>query len=186
MTDIAPLITLIEPEAEALGFDLVRVIFFGAGEERTLQIMAERPETGQLTIDDCAALSRRISDRFDELDPIEEAYRLEVSSPGIDRPLTRLKDFYAWVGHDAKVQLMNAPDLSDSGRKSAAGIITGVDGDVISLADRKAGTLEFTIDQVESAKLLLTDRLIAAARPLDVSGAEDFEEFEETTEQQDH
>ena len=95
MADIARITEVIEPEVKALGFDLVRVRMFKGGEigdeEHTLQIMAERPETGQLVIEDCAALSRRISDRFDELEDagenlIVEAYRLEVSSPGIDRP----------------------------------------------------------------------------------------------------
>ncbi len=191
MSDVAPLLDLIAPEAEALGFNLVRVIFFGSGDERTLQIMAERPETGQLAIADCAALSRRISDRFDAMDeagdgPIDGAYRLEVSSPGIDRPLTRAKDFAAWIGHDAKVQLHNAPELSESGRKSLAGPIMAADGDAITVQDRKAGDISFTFAQVEAAKLLLTNRLIAASRPLDASGADEFEEIlDETPEEQD-
>ena len=89
---------MIAPEAEALGFALVRVRLFGKGDERTLQVMAERPDTRQLTIDDCADLSRRISDQLDAAeeagrDYIDGAYRLEVSSPGIDRPLTRWQDF---------------------------------------------------------------------------------------------
>ena len=114
MADIAALTELIEPEAKALGFALVRVKMLG-GDDLTLQIMAERPETRQLTIDDCAALSRRISELFDEVDPIEEAYRLEVSSPGIDRPLTRLADFADWAGHEARVTVAEAVD----GRKQA-------------------------------------------------------------------
>ena len=110
MADVAALDRLIEAEAEALGFDLVRVALFGKGDDRTLQVMAERPETRQLTIDDCADLSRRISDVLDKLeeegrDPIEGAYRLEVSSPGIDRPLTRLSDYTDWAGHEAKLTL---------------------------------------------------------------------------------
>ena len=89
MADLDALTAMIEPEASALGFDLVRVRLFGGGDDRTLQVMAERPDTRQLTIDDCSDLSRRISDRLDALeeagkDPIEGAYRLEVSSPGID------------------------------------------------------------------------------------------------------
>ena len=116
MADIARLIEIVEPEAQALGFELVRVIVFGKSEvgdeEVTLQVMAERPETGQLVIEDCAALSHRISDRLDALEEsgevlIEEAYRLEVSSPGIDRPLTRVKDFTNWAGHEARVALVN-------------------------------------------------------------------------------
>ena len=110
MTDITALTALIEAESEALGFDLVRVIMFGSDDERTLQIMAERPDTRQLTIDDCAALSRRISEKLDALeeageDPVEGAYRLEVSSPGIDRPLTRQQDYADWAGHEAKITL---------------------------------------------------------------------------------
>ena len=90
------LTALVEPEARALGFEVVRVLMIGGADEPTLQVMAERPDTGQLTIDDCADLSRRLSERFDALeadgrDPFDHAYRLEVSSPGIDRPLTRLQ-----------------------------------------------------------------------------------------------
>ena len=105
MADIAALTRLIVPEAEALGFDLVRVQMIGGASDPTLQVMAERPDTRQLTIDDCADLSRRLSDVLDAADPIEEAYRLEVSSPGIDRPLTRLKDFEDWKGHEARIAL---------------------------------------------------------------------------------
>ena len=117
MADIARIIEVVEPEAQALGFDLVRVKIFGKaeagdGDEPALQIMAERPETGQLVIEDCAALSRRISDRIDALeeqgeDLVPGAYRLEVSSPGIDRPLTRPKDFANWAGHEARVMLLH-------------------------------------------------------------------------------
>src|SRR5687768_10832557 len=105
MADIAAITKLIEPEAKALGLDLVRVAFFGGKSDPTLQVMAERPDTRQLGISDCEALSRRISDKFDEVDPIEEGYRLEVSSPGIDRPLTRSKDWTDWAGFDARVKV---------------------------------------------------------------------------------
>ena len=179
MADIAALTRIVEPEAQALGFDLVRVLLFGpksaeGGEERTLQIMAERPDTRQLTIDDCAALSRRVSDKLDALeeagnDPIEGAYRLEVSSPGIDRPLTRLADFADWKGHEAKVALNEQVE----GRKNLHGVLDGVDLGTIALTDRKAGPVRFTLDNVESAKLLLTDKLIAATRPLDTAGADE-------------
>ena len=105
MAELGGLTAVIEGEAKALGFELVRVKLFGGAGDQTLQVMAERPETGQLTIDDCADLSRRISDHLDAMeeagnDPIEGEYRLEVSSPGIDRPLTRLKDFANWIGHE--------------------------------------------------------------------------------------
>ncbi len=142
---------------KALGFDLVRVKMFG-GEDATLQIMAERPETRQLTIDDCAALSRRLSDMLDEKDPIENAYRLEVSSPGIDRPLTRLKDFADWAGHEARVNAVEAVD----GRKQFKAVLAGVDGETILLDDLKLGRVGLGFDNLHSAKLILTDALISA------------------------
>lgn len=180
MADLAALTQIVEPEAKALGFALVRVALFGEGEDRTLQVMAERPSTRQLNIDDCAALSRRISDRLDALeeagsDPIEGGYRLEVSSPGIDRPLTRLADFADWAGHEARVQLANPVVTEQGERKSLNGTITGVDVGTIAFVDRKSGPVRFAFDDVASAKLLLTDRLIAATRPLDTSGVEEEE-----------
>ena len=100
MTDTTAIANLIEPAVKALGLDLVRVAMIGGKSDPTLQVMAERPDTRQLSIDDCADLSRAISEIFDPLeeagrDPIDGAYRLEVSSPGIDRPLTRLADYAA-------------------------------------------------------------------------------------------
>jgi ribosome maturation factor RimP len=147
--------------------------------------MAERPESGQLVIDDCAALSRRISDRIDELELqgielIEGAYRLEVSSPGIDRPLTRPKDFANWAGHEARVQLA-AP--VEGNRKTLQGDLVGIEGEpgneLVTLEDKKSGTVQFALADVISAKLVLTDRLIAATRPLDASGAEHILEEQE-------
>lgn len=185
MTDIARIIEIVEPEAKALGFELVRVILFGRGEvgdeEHTLQVMAERPETGQLVIEDCAALSHRISDRIDALEEagevlIEEAYRLEVSSPGIDRPLTRPKDFTNWAGHEARIQLKNPVD---GNRKSLQGDLVGIEGDVVTLEDRKSGKVSFPLEDIHSAKLVLTDKLIAATRPLDTSGADEILEEQE-------
>jgi len=178
LADIAAITRIVEPEAKALGFGLVRVALFGAGDERTLQVMAERPDTRQLTIDDCAALSRRISDRLDAAeaagrDPIEGAYRLEVSSPGIDRPLTRLADFSDWKGHEAKVTLSQPAPSEQGPKKNLHGVLEGVELGTIALTDRKAGPVRFTLDHVESAKLLLTDKLIAATRPLDSRGADE-------------
>ncbi len=155
---------------KALGFDLVRVKMFG-GEDATLQIMAERPETRQLTIDDCAALSRRLSDMLDEKDPIENAYRLEVSSPGIDRPLTRLKDFADWAGHEARVNAVEAVD----GRKQFKAVLAGVDGETILLDDLKLGRVGLGFDNLHSAKLILTDALISATMPLSSEGADEIE-----------
>ncbi len=175
LPDLDKLTALISPEAQALGFALVRVAWFENGaqgsDEPTLQVMAERPETRQLGIDDCAALSHRISDLFDELDPIEEAYRLEVSSPGIDRPLTRLADFTDWKGHEAKIELAEPMD----GRKNMRGDLAGVDGEIILVDDRKAGRLTFPFSALGSAKLLLTDRLIASTAPINSDGADEVE-----------
>ncbi|EPR09446.1 ribosome maturation factor RimP [Sphingobium indicum IP26] len=171
MADIAELTALIEPEVKALGFDLVRIKLFGSGDEYTLQIMAERPETKQLVIEDCAAISRRLSDVLDEADPIEEAYRLEVSSPGIDRPLTRITDFLEWAGHEAKI----AATETVSGRKSFRGVLKGVEGEDILFADAKAGDVAIPFALVGDAKLILTDALIAASMPLSSDGADEFE-----------
>ncbi|MFY7835129.1 MAG: ribosome maturation protein RimP [Novosphingobium sp.] len=185
MADIARITEVIEPEAKALGFDLVRVRYFKGGEigdeEHTLQIMAERPATGQLVIEDCAALSHRISDRFDELEEvgemlIEDAYRLEVSSPGIDRPLTRAKDFAAWVGHEARVELSEL--LGE--RKRFRGDIKSFDAETQIISIEDDGTVfEVPFTLVANAKLILTDKLIAASRPLDTSGADEILEEQE-------
>lgn len=194
MADIARITEVIEPEAKALGFDLVRVKIFGKseagdGEEPALQIMAERPETGQLIIDDCAELSRRVSDRFDELEEAGEvlisfAYRLEVSSPGIDRPLTRPKDFSNWAGHEARIQIVNPVE---GNRKSLQGDLVGLEGDTVTLDDKKSGRVSFPLADIQSAKLVLTDRLIAATRPLDTSGADEevFGESDDILEEQE-
>ncbi|OYY64072.1 ribosome maturation protein RimP [Sphingomonas sp. 28-62-11] len=180
LADLAQqLSALIEPEARALGFDLVRVKMFGGAGDLTLQVMAERPDTRQLNIDDCAALSRRISDVLDALeeagrDPIKEAYRLEVSSPGIDRPLTRLSDFDVWKGHEARIHLVEPID----GRKQLTGDLAGVEGDRITIDVKKHKAMTIGFDQVADAKLLFTDRLLAATAPLSTAGADEFEDEE--------
>ena len=168
---------LIEPEANALGFDLVRVKMIGGKSDPTLQVMAERPDTRQLTIDDCADLSRRISDRFDALeaegrDPIEGAYRLEVSSPGIDRPLTRLRDYADWQGHEARIRFVEPVD----GGKQITGNIKGIDGDAVELEVHNKGMVRVTFANIDNAKLVMTDRLIAATAPLSVEGADEIED----------
>jgi ribosome maturation factor RimP len=179
MTLQETLTNLIEPEAQALGFDLVRVKLFG-GDDATLQIMAERPDTRQLTIEDCAALSRRISEKLDILeeagkDPIEGAYRLEVSSPGIDRPLTRERDFVEWAGFEAKITLIEKRD----GRQRFNGELLGVDaaGDII-VRDKEDLQHSLPFALIESAKLALTDRLIAETARLGAApSAEGAEEI---------
>jgi len=182
MASLARITEIVEPEVKALGFDLVRVLVFGktevGDEEVTLQIMAEDPATGQLLLGDCANLSRRISDVLDALEDagevlIEEAYRLEVSSPGIDRPLTRALDFANWAGHEARIALVNPVE---GNRKSLQGALVGIAGDVVTLDDKKSGEVRFALADIHSAKLVLTDRLIAASKPLDIADADEIEE----------
>ena len=165
--DLAAVTKLIEPEVNALGLDLVRVAMIGGKSDPTLQVMAERPDTRQLTIDDCSDLSRKISDLLDEADPIEDAYRLEVSSPGIDRPLTRLADYTDWTGHEARIRFNEPID----GAKQVSGIIDGIAGDIVRISTTK-GLREVPFQSIASAKLLLTDKLIAATAPLSTEGAD--------------
>ena len=175
MADIAGLTKLIESAAKAEGFELVRVRMIGGTSDPTLQVMAEDPATGQLTLEDCARLSRRLSDLLDEADPIEDAYRLEVSSPGIDRPLTRLKDFDDWTGHEAKIALTEKVE----GRKQLTGDLVGADGGDIVIADKGLGETRIPFSLVHSAKLVMTDKLIEATAPLSAEGADEIEEIEE-------
>lgn len=168
MTDIAAIAELIEPEAKALGFALVRVAMFGGTTDPTLQVMAERPDTRQLDLSDCEALSRRISDVLDAADPIEFAYRLEVSSPGIDRPLTRPQDFTDWATYDARVKL--ARPLN--GRKQFDGRILSRDGDVVRFDVNRVGEIAVPLADIASAKLILTDALIKATAPISTEGAD--------------
>lgn len=177
MADLEVLNAIIAPEAEAMGLALVRVAFFGGESDPTLQVMAERPDTRQLTIDDCADLSRRISDRLDALeeagkDPIDQAYRLEVSSPGIDRPLTRRADFADWAGHEAKIALKEKRD----GRQRFSGVLIGIEGDVVTIQDKEEKEHQLPFDAIDTAKLVLTDKLIAATVPLSIEGADEMEE----------
>jgi ribosome maturation factor RimP len=168
MTDIATLTALIEPEADALGLKIVRIAMFGGTSDPTLQVMAERPDTRQLILDDCATLSRRLSEVLDEHDPIEHAYRLEVSSPGIDRPLTRLSDYADWTGHMARIRVEEAID----GRKQFEGELRGLDGENVILDVAKIGETRLPFAAIVNAKLLLTDKLIQATAPLSPEGAD--------------
>ena len=177
MANLDVLTAIIAPEAEAMGLSLVRVAYFGGESDPTLQVMAERPETRQLTIDDCADLSRRISVQLDALeeagkDPIEQAYRLEVSSPGIDRPLTRPSDFADWAGHEAKVALKEKLN----GRQRFNGLLVGIDGDVVTILDKEEVEHKLPFEAIDTAKLVLTDKLIAATVPLSAEGADELEE----------
>jgi ribosome maturation factor RimP len=146
---------IIQPAVEAAGFRLVRLRLMG-GKTKTLQIMAERPD-GSMNVEDCAELSRALSDFLDAEDPIEGEYHLEVSSPGIDRPLTRLTDFARWAGHEAKIELTN-PD--ENGRKRFKGQLLGLDGNDIQV-DVDGARRSFAFRAIAEAKLVLTDKLIA-------------------------
>jgi ribosome maturation factor RimP len=167
MVDTVALATVIEPEVEALGYRLVRVAMIGGTSDPTLQVMAESPETRQLKLEDCEQISRRISEVLDEKDPIDGSYRLEVSSPGIDRPLTRRSDYSDWTGHEARLKL----EETLAGAKQLSGTIKGIDGDTVLLATPK-GDREIPFESIASAKLLLTDALIKATAPLEAEGAD--------------
>ena len=166
MANIAALTALIEPEASALGLRLVRVGMFGGTSDPTLQVMAERPETRQLTLDDCAVLSRRLSEVLDAMegtpdDPIDNAYRLEVSSPGIDRPLTRLADYADWAGHEARIKLIEPID----GRRVFDAQLVGTGADSVDVIAGH-GPMQVPFAAIATAKLVLTDKLIKATKPL--------------------
>jgi len=144
---------IVTPLIEGLGFELVRIRLTG-GNTPILQIMAERPEGG-IEVDDCAAISSAVSAVLDVEDPIADNYTLEVSSPGIDRPLTRLKDFDAWSGYVAKIETTQLID----GRKRFKGDLAGTQGDEV-LIDIPEGTIGLKFDWLADAKLILTDELI--------------------------
>lgn len=150
--------SLIEPALADLGYRLVRVHLSG-GKEQILQIMAERPD-GTMTIDDCETVSRQVSPLLDAHDPLNGAYRLEVSSPGIDRPLVRPSDFETWSGHLAKIEMNTLID----GRRRFKGVLEGFeDNEVrvsIDLGNDGEQTLGLPIDLVHEAHLVLTDALI--------------------------
>ena len=160
LTDMIALTALIEPVVTRLGFALVRVRLAG-GKDLVLQVMAERPADGQLDIDECATISRALSELLDEADPIEEAYRLEVSSPGIDRPLTRLADYERWQGFMAKLAFKEPV----AGRKRLEGRLRGVSGDTVLLDDATRQRHEISFCRIDHGKLVITDDLLAATRP---------------------
>ena len=180
MADHAALTQLIEPEVESLGYGLVRVAMIGGGSDPTLQVMAERPDTRQLDLSDCERISRRLSEVLDGLeaegrDPIAGGYRLEVSSPGIDRPLTRRSDFTDWAGHEARISLVEPRD----GRKQFSGVIEGLDRDDVRLAGKDGQSYALPFAAIASAKLLLTDKLINATAPLSTEGADSIQTQED-------
>src|SRR6185437_15619527 len=149
MTDIATIARDIEPEVKSLGFDLVRVAMIGGASDPTLQVMAERPDTRQLDLADCETISRRLSDWLDAHDPIEGSYRLEVSSPGIDRPLTRLKDYVDWKGYEARITLAEPHE----GRKQFTGMLQGLEGQSVLILTKNGEAHALGFSDISSAKL---------------------------------
>ena len=164
---------IISPVIEDMGFELVRVRLM-SGKTATLQIMAQRPD-GRIEVDDCAEISTAVSALLDVEDPIVEAYTLEVSSPGIDRPLTRLKDFEQWDGYIAKIETTELID----GRRRFKGTLAGVDGDDV-LIEIEEGTIGLNFDWLSDAKLVLTDDLIRdVLRARKETGEIDTDQFDE-------
>jgi ribosome maturation factor RimP len=147
---------IVQPTVEGMGFRLVRLRLMG-GKRTTLQIMAERAD-GTMEVEDCADLSRAISAVLDVEDPLEREYTLEVSSPGIDRPLTRLEDFDRWRGYEAKLETAELID----GRRRFKGTLAGTDGSAV-LIEVDEGTVGLEFDWLADAKLVLTQALIDAS-----------------------
>ncbi len=165
---------LIEPEAEAVGLDIVRVNLTG-GRDPILQVMAERPD-GSMDVEDCARLSRRVSPLLDSQDPVVGRYTLEVSSPGIDRPLTRRGDFAKWVGHEVRVEIGVPVD----GRRRFHGHIAGENDGVAAIDLKDGGHAEIPLADMVKARLVLTDALIDAAQARgQVPSTDDEERFDE-------
>jgi ribosome maturation factor RimP len=151
------LLELLEPVAEAAGYEIVRLRLMGGDKQRRLQIMAERPSDGEMLVEDCAKLSRAISEVMDAADPIAGEYVLEVSSPGVDRPLTRLKDFETYEGYEARLEL----DRMAEGRKRFRGVLAGVDGDNVAIdLEGEEHTALIPFAWIIEAKLVLTDELM--------------------------
>jgi ribosome maturation factor RimP len=160
MTKVVELQSLIEPVAQALGYSIVRVRL-SASHHPVVQVMAERAD-GFMEVEDCARLSRAISALFDEVDPIESEYSLEVSSPGIDRPLTRRRDYESFAGHEARIELRSPLE----GRKRIKGLLKGLKGEDVLIettvdAQNEPVVLPVPFTLIGDAKLVLTDALIA-------------------------
>jgi ribosome maturation factor RimP len=171
---------ILTPVIEGMGFELVRIRLMG-GQTKTLQIMAERPGGG-IEVDECAQISTAVSAVLDVEDPLDDAYTLEVSSPGIDRPLTRLKDFETFEGYEARIE---TTDMID-GRRRFKGVLAGVEGDEVLLNIEEGAetvTVGLHYDWLSDAKLVLTDELIRemlkarkAAGIIDETQFDDIEE----------
>jgi ribosome maturation factor RimP len=151
------LLELLDPVAEAAGYEIVRLRLMGGEHARRLQIMAERPSDGDMNVEDCARLSRALSAVLDAADPITGEYVLEVSSPGVDRPLTRLIDFETFQGHEVRLEL----DRLAEGRKRFRGQLAGVEGDNVAIdLEGEEHTALIPFAWITDAKLVLTDELM--------------------------
>ncbi|WP_213684713.1 ribosome maturation factor RimP [Roseicyclus sp.] len=173
---------IITPVIEDMGFEVVRIRLMG-GMTKTLQIMVQRPDGG-IEVDECGQISTAISAVLDVEDPLEDAYALEVSSPGIDRPLTRLKDFEQWEGYEARVETTEMID----GRRRFRGILAGIEGDEVLVNIEEGGetiTVGLHFDWLSDAKLILTDELIRemlrARKAAGIIDETQFDEIEEDT-----
>ena len=176
---------IIEPEIEELGYRLVRVKLSGMN-GLTLQVMAERPD-GTMSVGDCEKVSRAIAPVLDIEDPIENAYHLEMSSPGIDRPLVRRSDFVTWAGHMVKLETRQMID----GRKRYKGTILSVEGDDLimrreTVSEGESENFTLPVGEILEAKLVLTDDLIREAlhrdKALRIANGEDVEDDDQTSE----
>ena len=153
-------VAVADPVAADLGYHIVRVRVM-SGKRSTVQIMAERISDGQMGVADCAKLSRALSSELEVEDPIHDAYVLEVSSPGLDRPLTAIKDFETYAGFTAKLEL----DRMIEGRKRFRGTLAGIDGNNVEIdLDGETETAQIPFDWLSEAKLVVTDELIAAGQ----------------------
>ena len=171
------LLELLDPVAEAAGYEIVRLRLMGGEHARRLQIMAERPSDGDMNVEDCARLSRAISEIMDAADPIAGEYTLEVSSPGVDRPLTRLKDFAVYEGYEARLEL----DRVAEGRKRFKGMLAGVEDDAVAIdLEGEEETAIIPFSWIVEAKLILTDQLMK--RGADVRAARLQSEQQQTSE----
>ncbi len=148
---------LVEPPLDGMGYELVRVRLTGGGRP-TLQIMAERKDRREMTVDDCAEISRNLSALLDVENPIAESYALEVSSPGIDRPLLRLQDYERFTGFEARIETKRP----HAGRRKFSGRLAGVRGRRVAIGG-ETGAAEIPFDEIAHAQLVLTDELIAAS-----------------------
>ncbi|MFT6168166.1 MAG: ribosome maturation factor RimP [Celeribacter sp.] len=169
---------IVGPVIEGMGFELVRIRLMSSTKSKTLQIMAERP-TGGIEVDECAQISTAVSAVLDVEDPIEDEFTLEVSSPGIDRPLTRLKDFETFEGYEARIET----DEMFDGRRRFKGELAGVEEDDVLINIIEHGetvTIGLKFEWLSDAKLILTDDLIAEMlRQRKASGAIDETQFDD-------